>query len=172
MNTLKTLRALSLIAPLGIAGMAQADIAIRFDEGAPKDRFTLTNTGACAITDTALTLDLGSAQGKLIFDVTAQGAGVQVFQPFELTAGSSALTTTPQVTDGQSTLRLEIGTLPAQTAIAFTIDVDDTLGQREITVAGAEIAGATVTLTQGDTTTTARFSADATATLPQPDCPV
>ena len=88
------------------------------------------------------------------------------------TKPGSALTTTPQVTDGQSTLRLEIGTLPAQAAITFTIDVDDTLGQREITVAGAEIAGATVTLIQGDTNTTARFSADATATLPQPDCPV
>ena len=172
MNTLKTLRALSLIAPLGIAGMAQADIAIRFDEGAPKDPFTLTNTGACPIADAAITLDLGTAQGKLIFDVTGQGAGVQVFQPFELTKGTTALTTTPQVTDGESSLRLEIGTLPAQTAITFTIDVVDTLGQREITVAGAEIAGATVTLIQGDTNTTAPFSADATANLPQPDCPV
>lgn len=165
-----TCRPILLASPLIIATTAQADIRVTFDEGAPKDRFTFENTGTCAISDAAIMLDLAPARGKLIFDVTGQGRGVQVFQPFEVITGADALAAAPQVQDGQSAIRLDIVTLQPGAAIAFTIDVDDTLGQREITVSGSEIEGAMVSYTRGETKRTAEFSANGTAILPVPDC--
>ena len=40
------------------AGAAQADLAVRFDEGAPKDRFSLTNTGDCALPAFSVLFDI------------------------------------------------------------------------------------------------------------------
>ena len=63
---------------------AAADIAVRFVESAPKDRFIIENLGDCALTAAGLTLDMAGSAGGLIFDVTGSGAGVEVFQPFDL----------------------------------------------------------------------------------------
>ena len=41
--------------------------------------------------DLALEIDLTQSEGRLIFDTTATGAGVEVFQPFEVTHGNIAL---------------------------------------------------------------------------------
>lgn len=152
------------------AAPAFADLTVTFDEGAPKDRFTLTNTGGCALPATAVTLDLGTAPAGLIFDVTASGAGVQVFQPFELVVGADNLTSVPQVLDGDSAIRLDLTGLGVGQSVAFTIDVDDTGGAREITVSGSEIAGATVMMTRAGMNQTARFDASARAVLPLAAC--
>ncbi|MCT8161110.1 aggregation factor core [Pseudoruegeria sp. SHC-113] len=143
---------------------------VRFVEGAPKDRFEIRNEGSCAIGASTLTLDLSLSAGGLIFDVTGRGAGVEVFQPFEVVRGQSALAALPQVTDGQDQLELKITDLPPGGVIAFTIDVDDTLGARAITVSGAEITGATVSHLSAQASDTAVFTAEATAELAQAPC--
>lgn len=151
-----------------IATSAHADLSIRFDEGAPKDRFTLTNSADCATGAMAVTIDLGTAPAGLIFDTTSQGAGVEVFQPFEVVAGRENLETLPDVADGDAAISLAIVGLAPGASVAFTIDVDDTGGGREITVSGSEIAGASVRLDgamqQGV------FDDRARATLPLPPC--
>lgn len=162
-----TLAALAL--PL-LSTAGHADLSVRFIEGAPKDRFEIRNVGACAVTASTLTLDLTTSQGALIFDVTGSGAGVEVFQPFEVIAGRETLTTLPTIVDGQNSIDLPIATLGAGASIAFTIDVDDTLGAREITVTGSEISGATVQLVGADVPQSALFGSDAQAQVTGPTC--
>ncbi len=137
------LRLTSLILAL-TATSALADLSVRFDEGAPKDRFTLTNRGACTLPGFTVTLDLGSAPAGLIFDVTGRGAGVQVFQPFDLVEGAGLLSETPSVLDGDSAIELRLIGLDVGESVAFTIDVDDTGGGSQTIVSGSEIAGAEV----------------------------
>jgi hypothetical protein len=154
---------------LGLCALPQtanADILVRFIEGAPTDRFEITNAGACALAGIDVVIDLAGSAGRLIFDVTGTGAGVQVYQPFVVTAGADALATLPQVADGDRGVTLAIRALPAGGQIAFTIDVDDTRGQREITVSNSEIEGAGVRV--GDASGV--FTRQATARVPMPPC--
>ena len=146
-------------AALGLcASDALADVEVWFIEGAPKDRFELRNTGECAIRDAGIVIDLSGSAGALVFDVTAQGAGVEVFQPFELVEGANALAALPKVRDGDTATALRIGRLAPGGAVAFTIDVDDTLKGREITVTDGEIEGATVRVTAGGATASGTFT--------------
>lgn len=142
-----------------------ADMAVSFNEGAPKDRFTFSNTGDCTIETAAVTLDLSGSQSGLIFDVTSQGQGVEVFQPFELTSGENALLEIPSVRDGDTQIVLEIAQLNAGDNISFTIDVDDTVGTREITVSGSEISGAQVSFAQAGKTASSVFSSNAKTSI-------
>lgn len=146
-----------------------ADLKARFDEGAPKDRFTITNTG-CSLGATTLTIDLAGSPYGLIFDVTGSGAGVEVFQPFELTTGSELLSTRPQVADGDNRLTLDVADWPAGATISFTIDVDDTQNNREITVSNQEIVGAEVMATSTTGSARASFEEDTTATVKLSGC--
>ena len=147
---------------------AWADIVAEFDEGAPKDSFSITNSGACPVIATSVLLDLGSSDAGLIFDVTGSGAGVEVFQPLRFVAGQGALEELPQVRDGDSALRLRIARLEPGDAIVFTIDVDDTKGRQAIMISGAEIEGARIVI-EG-TGAEARFAADARARVPHDAC--
>ena len=149
---------------------AFADLLVRFDEGAPKDRFTLTQTGGCPLGPSEITIDLSGSAAGLIFDVTSDGAGVEVFQPFELTAGAAQIATLPVVTDGDTKLTLSITSLPDDESVAFTIDVDDTLGSRAITVSDSEITGASVILRQDQTVLTGVFDQTATTRISVADC--
>lgn len=160
----------ALFLGLTLPHIAAADLQVAFIEGAPKDRFRIENAGGCPISNGAITLDLAGSQGRLIFDTTGQGAGVEVFQPFDLVEGANRLAALPQVTDGQSEIRLEVAQLAPGERITFTIDVDDTIGQREITVSGSEIAGAMVHLTQGSAQNSAPFSTRARASVAMGDC--
>ena len=67
-----------LTATVGLfaATSLQAGVQIRFIEGAPKDRFVLTNVGACEVETSTVKIDLSQSAGRLIFDVTDKGAGV------------------------------------------------------------------------------------------------
>lgn len=152
------------------AATAQADVAVSFQEGAPKDRFTLTNTGDCALPALRATLDIGAAPAGLIFDTTSRGAGVQVFQPFELVKGASLLRKTPVVGDGDTAIDFDLKGMAPNASLAFTIDVDDTGGGREITVSGSEMQGAAVSITIGTKVHSARFDDTARAVITTPDC--
>jgi hypothetical protein len=166
----RPLGAACLISSVMIASTAQSDLRVSFDEGAPKDRFRIENTSACAVTDTSINIDLSASNGGLIFDVTSRGDGVEVFQPFELVEGTDALKAVPTVADGQTDVRLDIVRLAPNEAIAFTIDVDDTRGQRAITVSGPEIEGAVVTYSHAQVQKTATFSALSTAVIQISNC--
>lgn len=128
------------------AAPALAQVDLKFIEGAPKDRFVLTNQSDCLLDGQDLVLDLRATTGKLIFDVTSAGAGVEVFQPLEMTSGADKLSAVPSVMDGDQTIAFNLAGFGPGDAIAFTIDVDDTLGAREITVTGSEMDGAVLTL--------------------------
>lgn len=140
---------------------SSADMAIDFDEGAPKDRFTFANNGSCTIANAKVTLDLSGSKSGLIFDVTGNGAGVEVFQPLEIVSGAGALLGVPNVKDGDNRITLDIGQLEAGDSVAFTIDVDDTMGGREITVSGSEIAGAKVLFSQNNKSASGTFGSNA-----------
>ncbi|MEM8689407.1 MAG: aggregation factor core [Pseudomonadota bacterium] len=160
----------ALIVALAISTPALADLQVRFDEGAPKDRFTISNLGDCDVGATVVSIDLSGSPYGLIFDTTGSGAGVQVFQPFELTAGKDKLASIPVVKDGQNEITLDLLGLKPQETVSFTIDVDDTVNNREITVADAEIVGARVVAKNDQGTTEASFQQDATATLQSLGC--
>lgn len=166
MKRVASLLTLGLLA----ATPAVADIDVRFIEGAPKDRFTFTNSGACALENARIELDLSGSKAGLIFDITAAGAGVEVFQPLEFISGGDTLATRPTLTDGDTALTLVVQSLPVGGVIGFTVDVDDTMGAREITVSGAEIAGAQLSLTSGEGSSAAQFSDKARATLAVGGC--
>ncbi len=153
-----------------LATPASADIAFSFSEGAPKDRFTIANSSGCSIGSAMIILDLSTSKAGLIFDVTGKGAGVEVFQPLTLTSGADALRTSPRVKDGDNRIKFDIKQLAAGKNISFTIDVDDTLGSRAITVSGSEIEGAQVSFSQGDTTKTATFGSNARGSIEVDGC--
>ena len=152
------------------ATTATADLAVTFVEGAPKDRFILTNIGKCPLPAMDVTLDLGTAPAGLIFDVTGQGAGVEVFQPFEMVLGAEHLSGVPVVQDGDAAIRLSLRGLGPEQTVSFTIDVDDTGGGRQTIVDGAEIAGAVVRAVMPSAAPSAGFDASARAVLPFAAC--
>lgn len=125
---------------------AFADITVRFVESAPKDRFVISS-GTCALTSVDMVIDLTGSAGALIFDVTAAGAGVEVFQPVEVESG--AVIATP-VVDGDQQLSFSISDLRAGSDVIISADLDDVLTNSslgQIRVAGAELDGAAVKIT-------------------------
>lgn len=143
-----------------VAGAAQASCdgpELRFVESAPRDRFEL-RIGVQPLR--ALTLDLRTSAGQLVFDTQAGGTGVEVFQPLRDEGGTQA----GAVDDGADRLRVVLLDGAARTQAAFSIDVDDRmtasdLGQ--IRVTGGEMAGAVVVFEAADgTSLRAVFDAD------------
>lgn len=160
----------AILVSLPVISSAKADLVAQFDEGAPKDRFTFTNTGNCSIVGATVRLDLSGSRAGLIFDTTGSGAGVEVFQPLEIVSGAGSIIGVSEVNDGDTAMEIRVGELKSNASIAFTVDVDDTLGGREITVSDAEIAGAGVALVMGGRDTEAAFDSTTQAVLPIPDC--
>ena len=150
LNPKKRLAGLVLLC---ISTPALATIDIKFVESAPKDWFALANSTECPLTHVRMDVDLSSSAGKLIFDTTASGAGVEVFQPFEVRDGNVTLHAAESVNDGDTQLSVIIENLaPGETA-SFTIDVDDTLTNSElgmIRVSKSEITGSVIKLTLHD----------------------
>jgi hypothetical protein len=111
----------------------------------------------------------------LIFDTTASGAGVDVFQPFEIREGDLKLVSSLEVNDGDTALSIAIPGLQAGSSVSFTIDVDDTLVSSElgmIRVTGAEIENARVNLRLGDQQpVSASFDSAGKALVEVPSCP-
>lgn len=151
---------------------ASSVIEVAFVEGAPKDRFVITNMGACAREDLTVSLDLSQSAGMLIFDTTATGAGVEVYQPFDTQQGDVTLIG-DRVNDGDTQLSVRVPNLGPGDSASFTIDVDDTLTNGElgqIRIAGSEISGAMVILTTATATTSAQFDGGSTAQAHLPAC--
>ena len=163
---------------IGISSAAaneHTSVVITFNESAPKDRFEVRNDGDCHVKPMQLMIDLAASQGQLIFDSTAFGAGVEVFQPFEVANGRQLVSKLPSVRDGDDRLTLRFLGLPPKSNFAFTIDVDDTLVESklgQIRVANAEIEGAVVSIRLRDNSPTLRatFSSAATAVLRRVPC--
>ncbi|MEM9220583.1 MAG: hypothetical protein AAGD25_40470 [Cyanobacteria bacterium P01_F01_bin.150] len=155
----------------------QADslVEIAFMESAPKDRFVITNRGSCMLEELTIEVDLSQSAGGLIFDTSSTGAGVEVFQPFEVETGDIILISDEGVNDGDRELVLRIAGLSPGDQASFTIDVDDTLPRGElgqIRVADSEINGAIATITVGDSNvTSATFSDGSIARVNLPACP-
>lgn len=153
---------------------AQANVEVDFVESAPKDRFVVKNIGECNLQDFILEIDLRQSAGRLIFDTTATGAGVDVFQPFEVREGSIKLISSGGVKDGDTALSLSIQSLPSGKAVSFTIDVDDTLPVSElgkIRVSGSEIENGLVKIILGEAQpATGVFSRNSKAIVLLPPC--
>ena len=148
-------------------------IAIEFIESAPKDRFVITNMGSCTLEELTLELDLSQSAGGLIFDTMAAGAGVDVFQPFEVEAGDIVQLAADGVDDGDAELALSIASLGPGDRASFTIDVDDTLPSSDlgqIRVADSEISGALATVTVGDSESVLTKFSGSTARANLPTC--
>lgn len=159
---------------LFITQSAQANIEVKFLEGAPKDKFVIKNTGNCQLQNLLVEIDLSQSAGKLIFDTTATGAGVEVFQPFEVTEGDIKLANQTTIKDGDSKLTLNISKLSSGKSASFTIDVDDTLPISElgkIRVAGSEINNGIVKVTSNSQKLAdGVFGTNSKATILNPSC--
>lgn len=175
---MKKIMASAIAFVFGVWGASAGEltsISVSFKETAPKDIFVIRNMGDCRAQPMWLTIDLAASQGRLIFDPTASGAGVEVFQPFEVTEGRQLISKLPSVRDGDDQLKLQFLSLPPKSNFAFTIDVDDTLIDSklgQIRVANAEIKGAVVSIGLQDKSPTLRatFSSDAVAVLRRVPC--
>ena len=163
------MRATCLFALL-LAGPAAADLEVTFRDGAPKDRFSITNSGTCDLSAMSVLIDLSSSPAGLIFDVTPQGQGVEVYQPLEVTSGAMFIDGISTVRDGDQWVQLDLSGLPAQAFVTVTSDLDDTIGAREITVSGAEIAGARVIIGTAYESTESVFDETGVAIVRLPSC--
>lgn len=159
-----------LAAALCSGGALAADLEVWFIAGAPKDPFSISIDGACALHAASFTIDLVTAPAGLLFDVTDQGAGVHVFQPFELTAGRDLVLDPPLVKDGDKAVTLRVARLVSGQSVGFTIDVDDTGDSRPTMISGAEIAGATVIVESSQGAFRGEFNNKAAAIVHLPDC--
>ncbi len=152
--------ALALTPVAAVAQTCGLDLEARFVEGAPVDRFIITNGEASDIALSGVTFDLTPSKGRLIFDTASGGQGVEVFQPFRSDAASVT------VADGAEGLRIPLNGLKSQGQMSFSIDVDDRLTSSElgqIRVSGSEMQGAVVQFTVGGDVFTATFDAQNTA---------
>jgi len=164
---------------IALVSTAHAAIEVTFVEDAPKDRFVIANAGDCTVEHLTVVIDLAPSAGGLYFDTTDSGAGVQVFQPFEVADGALRLLSGDvaggSVQDGQKSLTVQIAHLAAGARAGFTIDVDDTvvggaLGQSRVTT--AEISGSRVRLERdAHAPLEARFDAAGKAVTPPLPCP-
>ena len=105
--------AISTIGAVVISSASLADLEVQFIEGAPKDRFVITNVSDCALTAGQFKIDFTTSNAGLIFDVAEAGAGVEVFQPFEVTAGVHNLVTQPSIVDGDQLASCLLYTSPS-----------------------------------------------------------
>lgn len=173
MNLLFKSILLSVLTLLSIS-FAQTTIEVSFIESAPKDRFIISNSGECSLSEFVLTIDLTDSKGKLIFDTTETGAGVEVFQPFEVTEGNIELASTDFVNDGDTILSLQLNELDENSSSSFTIDLDDTLENSDlgmIRVTGTEIADASISInTPDEQSISAMFSDKSKATIDLTEC--
>ncbi|WP_341366540.1 aggregation factor core [Yoonia sp. BS5-3] len=157
---------LALITTCLLAAPALADVQIRFIESAPKDRFVLINTG-CPLQTVDVAIDLSQSQGGLIFDVTADGAGVEVFQPVQVEGGAVTLAA---VTDGDQRLNFQINGFATNAEVVISADLDDVLANSplgQIRVADNELSGTAVQMTIDGQSTSSVFAPDTdVATVP------
>lgn len=142
-------------------------VTVAFDEGAPRDRMTISNASTGDVSISSAVFDLSTSAGNVIFDTLDGGSGVEVFQDFQVEAGDAVLAVDPVAEDGGSQLGLDFDSFTPAQSFTFSIDVDDQLADSDlgqIQVTGSELAGATVTFTAADeTSAVAEFGENDTA---------
>ena len=150
------LAALLAIAAMPWAAHAEAvcqqQIALVFTESAPRDMFEIRNGSSTGQRIQRLALDLAPSAGRLVFDTSAGGTGVDVFQPFRAETGLAKLADAPEVKDGADRLELTFARFDAGQRFRFSIDVDDRLTTSDMgqtRVSGREMAGAVLTVVLG-----------------------
>ena len=131
---------LMLMPALAHADACGPRLTVTFSEGAPADRFTLSNTSDPGWSVTEVEIDLGPSRGRVIFDVTERGAGLSVYQPFEEATGTAVIADRSAVTDGDTLLTLRFSRFAPGDTFGFTIDLDDTAGFAPTVVSTDEIA--------------------------------
>ena len=156
-----------------------------FIEGAPIDRLLVTNRSAGGWLIKQITWDLTPSAGEVIFDTTGSGAGVEVFQPFRQlntddtrSAGGNisddrqlaVLVADPSVTDGDQSVLLQFKSFEPQQVFGMSIDVDDQVSSRQITVDRSEMQGAILQVVfshkeQAERKLTASFDKNAQASV-------
>lgn len=122
-------------------------ISAEFIEGAPIDKLVIRNESAADWRIVSTTWDLSTSTGKVFFDVTDSGAGVEVFQPFKVIVGAAKpaeLKVEPMIKDGDQSLSLQFASFSSSESFTMSVDVDDQLGKREITVSDSEMQGASI----------------------------
>ena len=127
-------------------------VSMVFTESAPRDRFEIRNASSAGQRIQRLTLDLTPSAGRLIFDTTEGGTGVEVFQPFRIESGDAKLKSPPVVHDGSERLTLDFTRFDPGQRFGFSIDVDDQLTASDlgqIRVSGREMEGAVLTVVIG-----------------------
>lgn len=173
-RTLITLATVLCAASTASAAPSSTSLSVSFLESAPKDSFTITNTGSCAANDLVVHIDLAASKGRLIFDPTASGAGVDVFQPLEVAAGQRHVASISPIQDGSQEVALKINAFGPGDKVIFTVDVDDTLKRSQLgqtRVANSEIENAKVRADLGNgAKIEASFGADASVRLPNIPC--
>ncbi|MEN0086823.1 MAG: hypothetical protein AAF737_00125 [Pseudomonadota bacterium] len=120
-------------------------ITARFIEGAPTDRFEITNNSTGGWSITSASFDLAQAPAGLVFDTEDGGGGLEVFQPFKASDSSAKLVSTSGLSDGGTALTIDFASFAPGESFAFTIDIDDSLensARRQTQVVGNEIEGA------------------------------
>jgi len=156
-----------------LATTATADLSVQFIEGAPTDSFVVRNTSTCILPAQVVSFDLSTSAAGLIFDVTDNGAGVEVFQPLKVVGANPLVLGTSTITDGDQTLDLQLDQMQPNDQLRITFDMDDTLENGElgqIRVSRSEIEGASVTSTATPDDTTAVFDTKGLAVLTNPNC--
>lgn len=152
-------------------------VTIHFEEGAPVDTFMIRNRSE-NLAISAVHIDLSRSSGRLIFDTTSGGDGVDVFQPYKTVSGSAKIAEPVSVGDGAQQISIRFESFPAGSDYTFSIDVDDQLTASELgqtRISGGEMEGAVANLDLvGDNEVsrrvTARFGKSNVARLKHDDC--
>lgn len=138
-------------------------------EGAPRDRFILEHLGSCRIERVVVTIDFSGAPTGVYFDVTPNGAGLNVSQPVQIIEGAGHVAETPAVLDGDQTLVLTLRDLEPGVRVVLTGDLDDvapTSIAGRTRIGGDEILGSVLRARVGDRERVADFTSSGVATLP------
>ena len=140
----------------------------RFADGAPVDRFEITNLSTSVWSIQSVDIILAGSRGQLYFDPTAQGEGLSVSQPFRSAGGNAALETVSPLRDGGRSIALKFSAFAPGADYLFTTDVDDRMPSGAQTmVSGDEVSGAGIAVTfisnEGQVTKTGVFDATGVA---------
>jgi len=142
------IQASTLKADMSVNLLCSTEVTISFDEGAPVDTFLIEyRTGSWEIS--SVTIDLSRSAGKLIFDTTDGGKGIDVFQPFRTVSGNAKINNSNPVSDGGNIMELTFSSFKSGDRYMFSIDVDDQLSQSDLgqtRVTGGEMENAEVIL--------------------------
>lgn len=155
----------------------EGSVIISFMEGAPVDKFRIENRSDIWQIST-VEINLASSKGRLIFDTTPGGKGVDVFQPYKEVSGSAKIISASKIADGSDAVTLRFERFAKGETYTFSIDVDDQLtsselGQIRISGSEMELAKANFSLIASDgqaKNISASFDKDNKAIVNDPAC--